>query len=179
MDSSIDTQEFRPLSDRFRDSRREAEFREHALHDNINQATFFIGLTTIPAILAIVRNFSRAISDDSTPEWLTLNLGLNVSTLILLVGFAVIVRFVRSSRALDSVLLTYMVLVGSAIAAGQYFRPPDFVGTVYTLFILNNLLLMPVPIRIQLPPLPRSLHSLSGSLRRYVNPPTPMNPPTR
>lgn len=152
MSSSFNTDPFRILSERLRNADLEREYRAFALQDNINQAVLFITITTIPVIMVSIRNAMLLLSDKAMPNWLFSNFILQLVVLTILLGFAFGVRFVKSSVTLELVLLVYMITIGVIVVGGQMNPPPDYVGTVYLIYIVNNLLLMPVPTRTQTPP---------------------------
>jgi hypothetical protein len=140
---------FSTYGDQLLDNDKEREFRQYHLSGDINQATVFMALTTLPLLLALGNRILQYFRGTADGEFVLRNLLLNLATVVLIFIFIFIIRSFRSVKSIEVILFIYMTLIGALLIVNQYYRPPDFVGMIYVLFILHNTFLMPVPLRIQ------------------------------
>jgi hypothetical protein len=142
---------FHVYGDQLLDRKKEQGYRQYHLKDDINQATAFMALSFFPAFLSPINkmNYFR----DGTGNYSFMGTVVIFFISATLVGaFIYAMRSFRSVKSIDVILFLHMMIFGTVLAANQYFRPSDYVGTVYILFILHNMFLMPVPLRIQIVP---------------------------
>jgi hypothetical protein len=143
---------FGALGDQLIDQEKEQEYRKYHLNTDINQATVFMVLATVPLLLAMFNRVLDFVRESPEKEFLLRNLFINLLTAVTIYTFIFIIRRFRSVKSLEITLFIYMMIFGTLLVVNQLFRPPDFVGTIYILFILHNTFLMPVPLRVQIVP---------------------------
>ncbi|MFP6581438.1 MAG: ATP-binding protein [Candidatus Hydrogenedentota bacterium] len=144
--------EFGTFSDRLIDANLEAQFREKQLRADVTQAIGFMMFAFVPIGLVFISNCARFILTDDHPGDLLNKLTLNGSILAVIFTFLLMTNLLRTVKYFQRLVFLYMVFLGGAIIGSLFFQPRDFIPTIYLLYILNNTLLMPVPLRLQMPP---------------------------
>jgi len=147
---------FVTFADQLLDPDKERAYREHHSRSDVNQATVFMFLSFLPILITPI-NKMNYLRDNTEDGFFISPVVIFLMAAVLICAFIFAIRNFRSVKAFDAVLFVYMLVFGTMLVVNQYFRPADYVGTMYILYIFHNAFLMPTPLRVQV--IPTTLYS--------------------
>lgn len=142
---------FCTLRDELKNKGDETHFRERHLKKDINQASLYISFAALPTAIALIATLVSHLFLEQT-DYQASHIFTNATVLLTIAIFVVAVHLSRAHRNFERIIFLYMTLLGASLLYNQFTRPADYVGTLYLLYILNNTVLMPVPLRVQIIP---------------------------